>query len=975
MIEGKALQSRIEEIGRQLLGRAKTIQGDVSTGSQWLKSFIKRLADDDAFRVQALRFIDVLPELPGDKQLARHLHEYFGGSDFPLPWPIKRGVEHAARGPAPHIIAPAVRRAVKRIGRHFIAGDSPAAAMLAIERLQGLGRKSSLDLLGEAVLSEAEAENYQHQYLELISGLAPRLEHLNESLHLSIKISSLYSQLDAAVPEDGCRAVMARLAPIIQKVRQHGGGITLDMEHYQTRDITLGIFRKMLDDPLTDGWSGSGIALQAYLKDTKRDLTDLIQWVKDRGVSANIRLVRGAYWDMETVTARREGWEIPVWETKSQADESYERCIRLLIEHHAHVRPLIATHNVRSLAMAIALIEEYGLERQEYEFQMLYGMAEGLQSALTGMGHPLRIYVPAGPIIPGMAYLVRRLLENSANSSFLQLAFASDEDWRTLLAPPQAAAAAARVQPSGFHHEPVQRFTRVEERQNFSQAIAGVRTLLGKYYPLILGGREIRTGGIITSVNPANPAEVIGTVSSAGEQEVDAAVSAALAALPAWSARPTAERAGLLRRAAAILREKRNEFAAWEVLEAAKPWREADADVAEAIDFLHYYAAQAGMMEHGQVLDVAGEENRYIYQPRGIAVVISPWNFPLAIPVGMCAASIVTGNTAILKPSSQTPVIAARLGALLAEAGIPGGVVNFLPGQGGEIGDMLTAHAGVHIIAFTGSLRVGMHIRQLAAVLSPGQHHIKRVIAEMGGKNAIIVDDDADLDDAVAGITASAFGYAGQKCSACSRVITVGGIHDRLLTRLLAATESLVIGSPEQPQTFVGPVISEAARKRINGAIERGRKTARLALAADTTGLGDGYYVGPAIFTDVEPDDALAQEEFFGPVLSVLQANDFEQALAIANNSCYALTGGVYSRSPAHLALARRAFGVGNLYLNRKITGAIVGRQPFGGLKMSSIGSKAGGPDYLLQFVAAKTVSENTLRRGFAPEPGTSVDT
>ncbi len=390
--------------------------------------------------------------------------------------------------------------------------------------------------------------------------------------------------------------------------------------------------------------------------------------------------------------------------------------------------------------------------------------------------------------------------------------------------------------------------------------------------------------------------------------------------------------------------------------------------MAEAVDFLRYYAEQAVIMAPGHAFDVPGEANRYIYQARGVAAVIPPWNFPLAIPVGMCAAALVTGNAVILKPSSQTPVIAGRLCALLAEAGIPEGVVNYLPGRGETIGKALAAHPDVHIIAFTGSMQVGQQLQAQAAT-TPGLRHVKRVIAEMGGKNAIIVDDDADLDDAVAGITASAFGYAGQKCSACSRVISVGDIHDRLVSRLLAATQSLIVGNPAEPQTFVGPVISQAARERIQRAIEAGRKTARLALAVDVATCGDVYYVGPSVFTDVDADDPLAQEEIFGPVLAVLRAADFAQALALANNSRFALTGGVYTRHPAHLERAGQAFHVGNLYLNRKITGARVGRHPFGGFRMSGTGGKAGGPDYLLQFVEAKTISENTLRRGFAPPP------
>jgi RHH-type proline utilization regulon transcriptional repressor/proline dehydrogenase/delta 1-pyrroline-5-carboxylate dehydrogenase len=335
---------------------------------------------------------------------------------------------------------------------------------------------------------------------------------------------------------------------------------------------------------------------------------------------------------------------------------------------------------------------------------------------------------------------------------------------------------------------------------------------------------------------------------------------------------------------------------------------------------------------------------------------------------GMLAAAIVTGNTAILKPATQTPVIAAKLMEILMAAGLPPGVVNFVPGPGAEIGEYLVKHPRIHCIAFTGSRAVGCRINALAAEVPPGQDHLKRVIAELGGKNAIIVDTDADLDDAVVGTVASAFGYQGQKCSAASRVIVVGKGYDEFTRRLVEAARSVTIGMPEEPGMFMGPVIDARARDNIRKAIEQGRAVARVALESDVSHLGAGYFIGPTIFTDVPPDSALAQEEIFGPVLAVLRAHDFDEALRIANGTTYALTGGVYSRSPEHLEQARREFRVGNLYLNRKITGAVVGRQPFGGFKLSGVGSKAGGPDYLLQFLEPRTITENTIRRGFAAD-------
>ncbi len=425
----------------------------------------------------------------------------------------------------------------------------------------------------------------------------------------------------------------------------------------------------------------------------------------------------------------------------------------------------------------------------------------------------------------------------------------------------------------------------------------------------------------------------------------------------------------MLFKTATILRRRRWELAAWEVYETGKQWREADADVAEAIDYCDYYGREMLRLSTPRRMDVPGEENEYFYEPRGVVVTIAPWNFPLAILCGMTAAALVAGNTVVMKPAEQSPIIAAKLMEVFHEAGFPVGAVNYLPGIGEEIGPTLVGHPDVAMIAFTGSRAVGLAIQEQAAKTPPGQMHVKRVITEMGGKNAVIVDDDADLDEAVHGIVASAFGYAGQKCSACSRVIVLNAIYDAFLPRLIEATRSLKIGPAEDPGAFVGPVIDETARDRILNTIAATRAEMTAAYSANLGDLPtDGFYVPPTIFADVPPTASIAQEEIFGPVLAVIRAANLDEALRIANGTPYALTGGIYSRSPAHLERVRREFRVGNLYINRKITGALAGRQPFGGAKLSGVGSKAGGPDYLPQFLIPRTITENTLRHGFAPQ-------
>jgi RHH-type proline utilization regulon transcriptional repressor/proline dehydrogenase/delta 1-pyrroline-5-carboxylate dehydrogenase len=469
------------------------------------------------------------------------------------------------------------------------------------------------------------------------------------------------------------------------------------------------------------------------------------------------------------------------------------------------------------------------------------------------------------------------------------------------------------------------------------------------------------------SVNPARPDQVVGRTFLASPKEAERAVVAAAKAAPAWRDTPAADRARGLFRLAGILRSRRDELAALQVFEVSKSWREADADVCEAIDFCEYYGREMMRLAAPVAMDpLPGESNLYFYQPRGVALVVAPWNFPLAISAGMVAASLVTGNTVIYKPSSLAPVTGAALARAVNEAGLPPGVFQFVPCSGGEVGAWLVDHPEVAVIAFTGSREVGLEIIRRAGLVGPGQTMVKRVVAEMGGKNAIIVDADADLDAAVVGVVQSAFGFQGQKCSACSRAIVLEEAYDRFVQRLAEAAGSLRIGDPLDPGHQVGAVIDAEARRKILQYIEIGRSEGRLLFQAPAP--EEGYFVGPAIFQGIQPHHRLAQEEIFGPVLAVMKAADLDEALRTANGTAYALTGGLFSRSPANIDRVKREFRVGNLYINRKITGAIVGRQPFGGFRMSGLGSKAGGPDYLLQFMEPIVVTENTLRRGFAPE-------
>jgi RHH-type transcriptional regulator, proline utilization regulon repressor / proline dehydrogenase / delta 1-pyrroline-5-carboxylate dehydrogenase len=520
-----------------------------------------------------------------------------------------------------------------------------------------------------------------------------------------------------------------------------------------------------------------------------------------------------------------------------------------------------------------------------------------------------------------------------------------------------------------FSNQPPIDFAQAQHRAAMHDALAAVRERLGRHCPLVIGGETVSTPGYGRSLDPSHKSRVVGTFSLAEREHALQAVAAAKSALPGWWRLGAEARGQFLQRAADVMRDRLFELAAWEVFECGKGWREATADVDEAIDFCEFYAAEAIRLQSGERVDLPGEENRFEYLPRGVAAVIAPWNFPLAILTGMSVAALATGNTVVMKPAEQSSVVAALLMDIFREIDLPAGVLNYLPGRGEVAGAALVEHPDVALIAFTGSRAVGLAINATAAEVSKrGAPQVKRVIAEMGGKNAIIVDADADLDEAVAGVMKSAFGYQGQKCSACSRAIVLADVYDSFLKRLALATQSLKIGPAEEPATSVGPVIDEESFERIQRYLDIGKSEGRLVLGVDPGPLAEqGWFVGPHIFADVPPTARLAQEEIFGPVLAVLRAADLTEALRIANGTDYALTGGIFSRSPASLDRAGREFLVGNLYLNRAITGALVGRQPFGGFKMSGIGSKAGGRDYLLQFVLPRTITEHTVRRGFAP--------
>jgi RHH-type proline utilization regulon transcriptional repressor/proline dehydrogenase/delta 1-pyrroline-5-carboxylate dehydrogenase len=982
------VEALTQDYGRAIFARLG-VAGPPPFSPAWLDERIMEWTmGEESLKVNLFRFVDALPRLHTSDQINRHLREYLDAAGSKLPGWMRFGLRVLPEnGFLGRVMADSAQWGTRRLARRFIAGTTIDEALRSIAHMRRQSLAFTVDLLGEATITEVEAEACQAEYMRLVEELSPVVNAWPEvalidrdeqgplpRVNVSVKLSSLYSQFDPLDLEGTSRVVRARLRPILRAARREGAFVNFDMEQYAYKDVTLRIFREVLEEDEFRDWQHVGVALQAYLRDCPADVEALAHWTESRGTPVWVRLVKGAYWDYETIITAQFDWPVPVFTRKWDTDACYERVTECLLRNHTQLRPALASHNVRSLAHALATADTLGVPRRAYEFQMLYGMADPIKAALVSMGQRVRVYTPYGQLLPGMAYLVRRLLENTSNESFLRASFTEHVPEEQLLMNPALRGngrethhplAVSRLQ---FHNEPVTDFSRAEARDAMTAALRDVGGQLGRTYPLIIAGRTITTQATIDSVNPSHRRQIVGHCGRATPEHARQAIDAALSAFAAWRDTPAQTRADYLFRAAAAMRRRRFELAAWENYECGKQRREADADVAEAIDFCEYYAHEMLRLAKGQHRDLPGEENFYFYEPRGVTVVIAPWNFPLAILTGMTAAPLVTGNPVIMKPAEQSSVIGAKLMEVWQEVGLPPGVVCYLPGIGEEIGPTLVNHPDVAMIAFTGSKGVGLLLNRQAADMQPGQDHVKRVLAEMGGKNAIIIDEDADLDEAVHGVVGSAFGYQGQKCSACSRAVVLEAIHDAFLNRLIEATRSLKIAAAEDPGCSIGPVIDAEARRRILDYVEKGKQESRLVSAGDVDALAEeGYYVGPHIFADVAPNAVIAQEEIFGPVLAVLKARDLTHALEIANGTPYALTGGFYSRSPANIARVRIEFRVGNLYINRKITGALVDRQPFGGFKLSGIGSKAGGPDYLLQFVLPRTITENTMRRGFAP--------
>lgn len=983
----RSLEHEIQRLGAELWERIRGEVPGIFNKGFWQGKILDWAMADPSFKIDLLRFVDVLPTLQTTEQISRHVNEYLVKPGRELPTLLGAAVKVAAGGWGSGIAANAIRKNVTGMAERFIVGTNAAEALPVLKKLYKDGFAFTVDLLGEATISNEEADAYQRRYLDLIDNLVEEVSRwpadpLLERNHLgpiprtnvSIKVSAMEPHIDPIDPQGSVDRLIRRVLPLFLAAKKRNVFLNVDLEQWSFNRVTYDLFEKLLEHPELRNWPHVGIVVQAYLKSSRDDVQRMLDLAKRRGAPITIRLVKGAYWDYEVVTAGLYGFPCPVFTDKAATDANYEALSELLLKNYQRLLPAFGSHNLRSLTHAIVTARELKVPQGAYEVQMLYGMAEPERAAFRASGERVRLYAPVGEMLPGMAYLVRRLLENTANSGFLKITHHDGVDIRGVLGEPQLSESTERRPrmkrgdlSTPFENCPLIDFADRRKRDEFAAAVQKMRATLPRPVPVMIDGKARQTQRVVDRECPGDTKLVVARVSYASVADAQDAARSAHRAYPAWRDLELTDRAARLEKLADLLERDRIELAALQTFEVSKPWREADADIAEAIDFCRYYARQAlvelGQREQGSL---PGEDNVLWYEGRGVAAIIAPWNFPLAILCGMATAALVSGCPILIKPSGQSSAIAHELYKRMIEAGFPGDVVQFVPGGGSDVGATFVAHPDVAQIAFTGSKEVGLRIIEQAGQTHPQQAQVKRVICEMGGKNAIIIDDDADLDEAVIGVMKSAFGFAGQKCSACSRVVIVGSAYDHFVKRLLEACSSIAIAPGDDPACVLNPVVDRASFDRLREVIADPGPGAKLLYRGNAP--AGGYFIAPAVFEVTDPKHRLMQEEFFGPVLTLLRVDSFDQAIDAANDVEFKLTGGVFSRSPSNLQRARKRFRVGNLYLNRGSTGAMVNRQPFGGFGMSGIGTKAGGPNYLLFFTDPRVVTENTMRRGVTPE-------
>ena len=986
MRNNQSFEKLVFQEGSRLLKQSRKQEALFLKKNWWYQKMLSWVMSNAKLKTSLFRFIDVLPSLSDDKQFLSHFKEYFKGQELAF---ITSGLGRLA----PSLMVKNVKKQISQVAKMFITGSNVEEALKIISKNWEKNRAFSMDILGEATLSEKEAENYFQRYFSLMDRLLKSSQNWQKkeilqrdsfgpipSVNISIKASSLFSQIKTEAWDYSKSHLKDRLRPLFQKAVKNFVFVNLDMEQYQYKTLFLEIFKELIMEEELRDYPHFGVVIQTYLKDSFEDLKDLSQFVRKRGEKVTVRLVKGAYWDSEVLLARQKNWPLPVYTRKEETDANFERCLQWLFENSSQIKIALGTHNIRSIACALSWHRQY--PKAQLEFQILYGMGEGLAQALIDRAYCVRLYCTTGELIPGMSYLVRRLLENSANQSFILNSFLKNRTPEVLLAPPRADLKRSDVSYSNhsesdktphlktkkkFTNHPLLDFSKADNREGFQKALSYWKSKFPLQVPVVLEGKKFQSPQTFKRENPAQTDQTVSLSFMAQKEQAEQAVQYTSSFFAHWSQCSPYDRISCLKNLAELMKKREFELSALQVFEVGKTWPEAQADVAEAIDFCNYYAlSYEELIKRKSTDEVAGEDSFFCFEAVGPTAVIAPWNFPLAILTGMTVAPLLCGNTVLIKPAEQSPLTAFQLAKMLLESGFPKESFAFLPGKGEELGEYLVQHPEISVISFTGSFEVGSQIIKQASHISPGQKNIKKCVVEMGGKNAIVIDSSADLDEAISGVLTSAFGFQGQKCSAASRLIVLEDVYDPFIQRFLPAVESLAVGQPENPCFSLGPLIDQNSRNRVKTFINR--EKSRKLFGPSFKDSDRAWFCPPLVYLTDQKDSTLMQEELFAPVLAVFKVKDFDSAIRHVNSVRFGLTASCYSRHPVHIEKFQTAVEVGNLYINRNCTGALVKRHPFGGRKMSGLGSKTGGPEYLKQFLHTKIITENSIRRGFAPE-------
>ncbi|MEM7230178.1 MAG: proline dehydrogenase family protein [Planctomycetota bacterium] len=955
-----ALEQRIVALGTEFLDTARGHKAGILSTQFWSDKLMDWSMQDEAFKVQLFRFVDTFPMLRTPEQVHEHLVDYLSQPGVTLPPGL--GVGLKAGGLLKGAMSKTITGQITNMAEKFIAGVDAKSALPMLRKLWDRDIAFSVDLLGEACVSDAEAAMYQGKYLDLVRELPvasndwPMKETLERDhlgvvprTNVSIKITSLYAKTDAIDTEGSIRGLIESIRPILDAARERGVLVNFDMEHEALKDLTLELFMLCCDEIEFE----AGLAMQAYLRSGDDDARRIIEWSKRTGRQVTIRLVKGAYWDAETIQAEMEGWPVPVWSRKQDTDACFERMTKMFIENtprttsEGGVKLALGSHNVRSIATALALLEKHDLPRSAIELQMLHGMADQLKHAAAEQGLRVREYVPVGEMIPGMAYLVRRLLENTSNESWLKAGFLDNASTDDLLASPHVVIPA---------DDPgVRRIESAPERHALSSAVSGVGDNRAFFTePMRDFSHESQRNAFAKAVAGSTVPSV---ANDSTVEQAHQAVRTAHTAFPEWRDTDPRERAAVLVRAADAMRKRRDELSGIIIRESGKTWREADADVCEAIDFCEYYARESiQLFEHRRLGQFIGELDQVIYQPRGVAVVISPWNFPLAICAGMTTAALVTGNTVVVKPSEFTSASTLEFMKLVEEAGFPPGVINVVTGFGADTGAPLVDHPDVSKIAFTGSDISGQKIYESAA------KQIKHVSLELGGKSPNIVFEDADQEAAVMGAISGIFAATGQTCIAGSRLLLQRSIHDAFVERLVDVAKSATFGDPMSMETHVGPVTTPPQYQKVLDYIEVAKQDGATCVLGGKPYTGPGargdQFVEPTIFTGVDNSMRIAQEEVFGPLLAVIPFETEEDAIAIGNDVDFGLAAGVWTQDIGRALRMSEKLRVGTVWVNTYR--AVSFTSPFGGYKRSGLGRES-GMEAINSYLQTKTIWIDTL--------------